>query len=139
MNIYASTESLMFINHRPECTFVRGDGSWIHDSEGRKYLDFVQGWAVNSLGHNPKVVRDALQAQAGRVINVGPGYYNAPMIELADLLVQVPGSLACFSPAPELRPTRAPSSLPGNGDPFGVAGRMKWWFSRMPFTAGRWP
>ena len=86
----------MFINHRPECTFVRGDGSWIHDSEGRKYLDFVQGWAVNSLGHNPKVVRDALQAQAGRVINVGPGYYNAPMIELADLLVQVSGLSRVF-------------------------------------------
>jgi len=86
----------MFINHRPERTFVRGDGSWIQDSEGRKYLDFVQGWAVNSLGHNPKVVRDALQAQAGRVINVGPGYFNAPMIELADLLVQVSGLSRVF-------------------------------------------
>ena len=96
MNTYASTESLMFINHRPERTFVRGDGSWIQDSEGRKYLDFVQGWAVNSLGHNPKVVRDALQAQAGRVINVGPGYFNAPMIELADLLVQVSGLSRVF-------------------------------------------
>jgi len=81
----------MFINHRPERTFVRGEGSWIQDSDGRSYLDFVQGWAVNSLGHNPKVVREALQAQAGQVINVGPGYFNAPMIELADLLVQVSG------------------------------------------------
>jgi acetylornithine/N-succinyldiaminopimelate aminotransferase len=86
----------MFINHRPDRTFVRGEGSWICDAEGRKYLDFVQGWAVNSLGHSPMVVRDALQAQAGQVINVGPGYYNAPMIELADLLVRVSGLSRVF-------------------------------------------
>src|SRR6188472_2017743 len=72
MNTYASAESLMFINNRPEKTFVRGEGSWLYDADGRGYLDFVQGWAVNSLGHSSTVVRDALQAQAGRVINVGP-------------------------------------------------------------------
>ena len=90
MNTYASTESLMFINHRPERTFVRGVGSWLYDSDGGGYLDFVQGWAVNSLGHSPAIVRDALLSQAARVINVGPGYYNEPMIALAK-------SLACLS------------------------------------------
>jgi len=90
MNSYASTESLMFINHRPERTFVRGEGSWLYDADGRGYLDCVQGWAVNSLGHSPAIVRDALQAQAACVINVGPGYYNEPMMALAK-------SLACLS------------------------------------------
>src|SRR6187401_414498 len=90
MNTYASAQSLMFINHRPERTFVRGEGSWLYDAEGRAYLDFVQGWAVNLLGHSSPVVRDALLAQAGRVINVGPGYFNEPMIGLAN-------SLACLS------------------------------------------
>jgi len=90
MNTYASAESLMFINHRPARTFVRGEGSWLYDSDGRGYLDFVQGWAVNSLGHSSPVVRDALLKQAGRVINVGPGYYNEPMMALAK-------SLACLS------------------------------------------
>src|SRR4051812_36129179 len=90
MNTYASAESLMFITHRPEKTFVRGEGSWLYALEGRRSLDFVQGWAVNSLGHSSPVVRDALQAQAGRVINVGPGYYNEPMMALAK-------SLACLS------------------------------------------
>ncbi len=96
MNTYASTESLMFINHRPEKTFVRGEGSWLYDADGRGYLDFVQGWAVNSLGHSPKVVRDALSEQAGRVINVGPGYYNEPMIALAQSLVCLSGLQRVF-------------------------------------------
>jgi acetylornithine/N-succinyldiaminopimelate aminotransferase len=90
MNTYASAQSLMFIAHRPEKIFVRGEGSWLYDNDGHGYLDFVQGWAVNSLGHGSTVVRDALQAQAGRVINVGPGYYNEPMMALAK-------SLACLS------------------------------------------
>jgi len=96
MNTYASTESLMFINHRPEKTFVHGEGSWLYDADGRGYLDFVQGWAVNSLGHSSKVVRDALFAQAGRVVHVGPGYYNEPMIDLAESLVRLSGLQRVF-------------------------------------------
>jgi acetylornithine/N-succinyldiaminopimelate aminotransferase len=96
MNTYASAESLMFVNHRPEKTFVRGEGSWLYDGDGRGYLDFVQGWAVNSLGHSSTVVRDALQAQAGRVINVGPGYYNEPMMALAKSLARLSGLQRVF-------------------------------------------
>jgi acetylornithine/N-succinyldiaminopimelate aminotransferase len=96
MNTYASIDSLMFINHRPEKTFVRGEGSWLYDADGRGYLDFVQGWAVNSLGHSSPVVRDALSVQAGRVINVGPGYYNEPMIALAESLVRLSGLQRVF-------------------------------------------
>jgi len=81
----------MFITPRPAKTFVRGEGSWLYDAEGRRYLDFVQGWAVNSLGHCSTVVRDALTAQAGRVINVGPGYYNQPMCDLAQSLARLSG------------------------------------------------
>jgi len=96
MNTYAFTESLMFTSPRPEKIFVRGEGSWLYDADGRGYLDFVQGWAVNSLGHSSMVVRDALQAQAGRVINVGPGYYNEPMMALANSLAQLSGLQRVF-------------------------------------------
>src|SRR5258707_4157012 len=91
MNTYASTESLMFINHRPERTFVRGEGSWLHDADGRAYLDFVQGWAVNSLGHSPRLIREALANQAAQVMNVNPAYYNEPMLRLADRLARLSG------------------------------------------------
>ncbi len=85
------TNSLMFITRRPEIMFVRGEGSYLYDSEGSRYLDFVQGWAVNSLGHSPRLVQDALTEQARRVLNVSPGYYNEPMCRLADLLVRLSG------------------------------------------------
>ena len=84
-------DSLMFITQRPDITFVRGDGSWLYDAEGHAYLDFVQGWAVNSLGHSPRVVREALAAQSERVINVSPAYYNEPMRRLAELLARLSG------------------------------------------------
>jgi acetylornithine/N-succinyldiaminopimelate aminotransferase len=84
-------DSLMFITKRPDVTFVRGEGSYLYDEQGRRYLDFVQGWAVNSLGHSPAIVRDALNQQAAQVINVSPAYYNEPMGRLAELLAELSG------------------------------------------------
>ena len=91
-----TTDALMFITTRPDVTFVRGEGSWLYDSEGRKYLDFIQGWAVNSLGHSPKIIVDALAAQAAKVINVSPAYYNEPMRKLATRLAELSGMEKVF-------------------------------------------
>jgi acetylornithine/N-succinyldiaminopimelate aminotransferase len=82
----ASTDSLMFITPRPELVFERGAGSWLYDHTGRKYLDFIQGWAVNCLGHCPPEIAQALTAQAAQLINPSPAFYNGPMVELAGLL-----------------------------------------------------
>lgn len=82
----ANTDSLMFITHRPELVFERGEGSWLYDHDGRKYLDFIQGWAVNCLGHCPPEIAAALTEQAGKLINPSPAFYNGPMVELASLL-----------------------------------------------------
>jgi acetylornithine/N-succinyldiaminopimelate aminotransferase len=84
-------DALMFITKRPDVTFVRGEGSWLYDADGQRYLDFIQGWAVNSLGHSPQVVRDALASQAARVINVSPAFYNEPMRRLAGMLASLSG------------------------------------------------
>ena len=81
-----STDSLMSITNRPELIFERGEGSWLYDHEGKAYLDFIQGWAVNTLGHCPPEIAAALAAQAGKLINPSPAFYNGPMIELASLL-----------------------------------------------------
>ncbi len=75
--------SLMEITVRPPLVFVRGEGSWLWDHAGRRYLDFVQGWAVNCLGHSPAVIADALVAQARVLITPSPAFYNEPALELA--------------------------------------------------------
>ena len=81
-----STDSLMAITNRPDLVFERGEGSWLTDHQGKRYLDFIQGWAVNCLGHCPPEIAAALTAQAGKLLNPSPAFYNAPMIELAGLL-----------------------------------------------------
>lgn len=84
-------DAVMEITKRPPVVFVSGQGSWLTDSEGRTYLDFIQGWAVNTLGHSPQSIRDALAHQAQRLINCSPAYYNDQMIRLCDLLAQHSG------------------------------------------------
>jgi acetylornithine/N-succinyldiaminopimelate aminotransferase len=83
--------SLMPITSRPTLVMARGKGSRLWDTDGRVYLDLVQGWAVNCLGHCPPEVVDALHAQALTLINPSPGYYNARAIELASKLRDLSG------------------------------------------------
>lgn len=78
--------ALMDITARPDQLFLRGEGSWLWDDRGRRYLDFVQGWAVNTLGHAPACIREALARQSGLLLTPSPALHNAPAIALADLL-----------------------------------------------------
>jgi acetylornithine/N-succinyldiaminopimelate aminotransferase len=80
-------DALMDITTRPPAVFVRGEGSFLWDDSGKRYLDFVQGWAVNCLGHSPPCVADALAAQAKLLLTPSPAFYNAPSLKLANALV----------------------------------------------------
>ena len=71
-------DALMDITARPPTVFVRGEGSLLWDDSGKRYLDFIQGWAVNCLGHSPPDVADALAAQAKLLLTPSPAFYNAP-------------------------------------------------------------
>jgi acetylornithine/N-succinyldiaminopimelate aminotransferase len=84
-------DALMEITSRPSVVFVEGHGSWLKDQEGKEYLDFVQGWAVNCLGHSPQVIIEALTRQAAKLINCSPAFYNEPMIRLASLIAERSG------------------------------------------------
>ncbi|MDR5788100.1 MULTISPECIES: acetylornithine transaminase [unclassified Caballeronia] len=79
-------DSLMYITNRPEIVFTHGKGSWLYDNTGKRYLDFIQGWAVNSLGHCNEGMIEAMEKQARTLINPSPAFYNAPMAQLAGLL-----------------------------------------------------
>lgn len=67
---------------------VKGSGAYVWDSEGNKYLDFVSGIAVNSLGHCPPVVTEAIREQAEKLIHCSNLYWIEPQIKLAKLLVE---------------------------------------------------
>jgi acetylornithine/N-succinyldiaminopimelate aminotransferase len=89
-------DSLMEITSRPPIVFTEGRGSWLRDQSGKQYLDFIQGWAVNCLGHCPDVIVGAINAQAGKLLNCSPSYYNEPMIRLADLIARHSGMQRTF-------------------------------------------
>ena len=88
--------AIMKVADRPPVVMVKGHGSWLEDEEGKTYLDFVQGWAVNCLGHSPPAIVEAIAFQAGRLINCSPAYYNAEMARLARLLADRSGLAQVF-------------------------------------------
>jgi acetylornithine/N-succinyldiaminopimelate aminotransferase len=81
-------QALMEITERPLLVFMRGEGSWLWDKDGKCYLDFVQGWAVNCLGHSPAVIADVLNRQARMLITPSPAFYNEPAIALAGRIAE---------------------------------------------------
>lgn len=87
-----SSECLMPSVERPQQVFVRGQGSWLWDSDDRAYLDFTQGGAANSLGHSPSVLIKAISAQAQTLINPGSGLLNRGQLNLAERLCASTGS-----------------------------------------------
>ncbi|MGJ4996349.1 acetylornithine transaminase [Bradyrhizobium sp. HKCCYLS3077] len=81
-------DALMEITARPRTVFVQGKGSWLWDDSGKRYLDFIQGWAVNALGHAPPELAKALADQAARLITPSPAYYNDTSLQLAKALTE---------------------------------------------------
>ena len=80
--------ALMYITNRPPIVFTEGSGMWLTDSTGKRYLDYLQGWAVNCLGHAPQCISDALVAQSKKVLNPSPAFFNEPSIALAEKLTK---------------------------------------------------
>ena len=84
-----ANSSIMYTTNRPDVVFEKGEGSYLWDLNGDKYLDMIQGWAVCCLGHCAPVMQKALCEQSKLLINPSPSYYNVPATELADLLTRL--------------------------------------------------
>ncbi|HEY4670180.1 MAG TPA: acetylornithine transaminase [Tepidiformaceae bacterium] len=85
----AEERRYLFQNYgRQPVVIERGQGTRVWDTEGKEYLDFVGGLAVNVLGHAHPVVAEAVARQAAQLIHTSNLYYTRPMIELAKLLVE---------------------------------------------------
>ena len=73
---------------RPEFVLERGNGVYLFDTEGNRYLDFVSGLAVNALGYGDYDVLRAIEEQAGMLMHVSNLYHTIPSVKLAELLVE---------------------------------------------------
>ncbi len=78
---------LMQTYARQPISILRGRGSKVYDMEGREYIDFVGGIAVNALGHGHPDLVQAIQRQAGQLIHISNLYYTEPQVKLAQMLV----------------------------------------------------
>ena len=89
MNIYDNYDSYIMKTYtRVKPAFVKGEGSWLFDKDGNKYLDLFPGWGTGLLGHcHPKVVK-AIKDQAEKLIHLPNNYYNELQPELAELVIK---------------------------------------------------
>ncbi len=79
---------LMHTVERIPIVLVKGQGARVWDEAGKEYLDFVAGWAVNSLGHCHPVVVKAVTEQVQTLIQTSNQFYTIPQLRLAELLVK---------------------------------------------------
>jgi acetylornithine aminotransferase len=86
------TDAMMGSSPAPLALLVRGDGCWVWDDSGKKYLDFLAGIAVNALGHAHPVLVEAVTAQISAVAHVSNYFASGPQIELAQRLRRVSGA-----------------------------------------------
>ena len=85
----------------------RGEGSWVFDDEGRRYLDFFGGVLTTMVGHNNPAVTAAVQTQAAKVMHTSSLYLSEPMIALAE-------KIAALSGIPDARVFMTPSGTEAN-------------------------
>lgn len=82
---------LLHTYNRYQVVFDRGEGVYLYDMDGKKYLDFVSGIAVFALGYHNEAYNDALKGQIDKIIHTSNYYYNAPAIEAAKKLKAISG------------------------------------------------
>ncbi len=84
-------QALLHTYNRYQIVLDRGDGVYLYDIDGKKYLDFVSGIAVFALGYNNKRYNDALKEQIDKLLHTSNYYYNVPAIEAARKIKEVSG------------------------------------------------
>ena len=77
----------MFVVRRQPVVIVRGEGTRVWDDDGKEYLDFTAGWAVNNVGHSNPVVAEAIAEQARTLLQTSNQFYSVPQLQLAQILI----------------------------------------------------
>ncbi len=88
MNWIQEEEKVIFQTYRRQSLIlIKGKGSYVWDSNGKKYLDFFSGLGVNNLGHCHSAVVKAVQHQVSELLHTSNIYYTVPQIKLAKELI----------------------------------------------------
>ena len=85
-------DSMMGVFGRPKTVLTRGEGCYVWDADGKRYLDLLAGIAVNALGHGHPALVDAVCRQAESMIHVSNFFATPPQVELAERLLAVAGA-----------------------------------------------
>ena len=109
------TDALLGLYKRAPIELVRGEGVELFDADGRAYLDFTSGIAVNALGYGDPGLRDAMHAAADGLIHVSNLFRTAPGEQLAARLVEQSFATRCSSATRARKRTKARSSSRANG------------------------
>lgn len=89
-------ESILHTYNRFPVMFDHGEGCYLYDTEGKKYLDFAAGIAVNALGYHYPEYDEALKAQIDKLTHISNLYYNEPMSEAGEKLIKASGLSKAF-------------------------------------------
>ena len=89
-------EAIIHTYNRFPVAFDQGDGVYLYDTEGKKYLDFAAGIAVNALGYNVPEYKDALKEQIDKLMHISNLYYTEPMVQASHKLVKASGLKKVF-------------------------------------------
>jgi acetylornithine/N-succinyldiaminopimelate aminotransferase len=89
--IKEAEKNILHTYNRFPVVFDHGDGVYLYDIEGKKYLDFAAGIAVQALGYNNKEYNDAVKGQVDKLLHTSNLFYNAPIIEASTRLLKVSG------------------------------------------------
>ena len=89
-------ENILHTYNRFPVVFDHGDGCYLYDTEGKKYLDFAAGIAVNALGYHYPGYDEALKAQIDKLTHISNLYYNEPMSEAGEKLIKASGLCKAF-------------------------------------------
>ena len=89
-------ESILHTYNRFPVMFDHGEGCYLYDTEGKKYLDFAAGIAVNALGYHYPGYDDALKSQIDKLTHISNLYYNEPMSEAGEKLIKASGLSRAF-------------------------------------------
>lgn len=94
--IHKAEENLIHTYNRYQIVLDKGDGVYLYDIDGKKYLDFTAGIAVFALGYNNKKYNDALKAQIDKILHTSNYFYTIPMAEAAEKFVKNSGMSRVF-------------------------------------------